>query len=325
MIRKQLYSFIFVLVGFGLSSCSLGDNERKMVREGNKAYQDSVFNEAEILYRKALDFNPTSFAANYNLANATYKQENFKSATKKYKRLLDSLETKEWRASANHNLGNSYLHTKKLDKAIEAYKESLRNNPDDKETKYNLIYAMKLKEQQQQQKQQNKDNQNKKQQNKDKKNEDKDKQNEQNKQNQDQQKDQKSKQDNKPKSGDNEKKPQPKPQKGDEEDEKDNKQDNSDGQKDNKKDDQKEGGKDKNEGDEPKDNPNKQDDKNRQNSQQEENPKENGEQQKIPVGISKEDAENILDAIAIEEKDAQEKVQKDKARKAGRVRTKKNW
>lgn len=294
-----LYFFVIIATSFVFSSCSLADNERKMVREGNKAYQDSIFDEAEVQYRKALDYNPTSFAANYNIANATYKQKNYKSAAAKYKRLLDSLETKEWKSSSNHNLGNSYLHSKEIDKAIAAYKEALRNNPDDKETKYNLMYAMNLKNQQEQQNKQDKQQQDK----------------QENKQNQDQKQDQKSEQNNTPKDGDKEQKPQPKPNEDD--------QDNKNNGKKEQQDDNKKSEEDKN--DEKKGKEKQNDKNNEQDKPNEEKPDKNTEKREIPVGISKENAENILDAIAVEEKDAQEKVQKDKARKKGRVRKQKNW
>lgn len=310
MRKRHSYFLLITALSFLLSSCSLADNERKMVREGNKAYKDSIYDEAEILYRKALDYNPTSFAANYNIANATYKQENYKAAVPKYKRLLDSLETTEWKSATLHNLANSYLHTQEIDKAIEAYKESLRHNPNDKETKYNLVYAMNLKQQQQQQNQQQ-ENQ------------------EQNQQNQpqgnDKKEDQKSEQNNQPKDGDKETKPQPKPQEGEDEEQNNEQQDNKDNKGKDEQDKDQQGDK--------KDNGDKGDEQ--ENQQPKDNPQpiepkegqadENGEKHAIPVEISKEDAENLLDAIAVEEKQAQEKVQKDKARKKGRVRNKKNW
>lgn len=291
MHKKRFYFFSIIFISFMFSSCSLADNERKMVREGNKAYQDSIFDEAEVLYRKALDYAPTSFAANYNIANTTYKQENYKSAAAKYKRLLDSLETKEWKASANHNLGNSYLHAKKVDKAIAAYKEALRNNPGDKETKYNLLYAMNLKNKQQQNKQKKQEKQQQKQ-------------------------DQKSEQNAEPKDGDKEQKPQPTPKEDEDKQEKDNKEEKNQQKGTSKNDGEQEKGKeDKKQNEENA----KQDDTNNK------QPDEAGEERKVPVGISKKDAENILDAIAVEEKDTQEKVQKEKARKKGRVRKQKNW
>lgn len=277
---------IFIGLSITLFSCSLKENERNMVRKGNIAYKDSIYDKAEVLYRKALEHNPHLFAAQYNLANATYQQKHYKSAINKYKQLLDSLETIDFKSATNHNMGNSYLHAKKIDEAIAAYKEALRNNPNDKETKYNLVYAMNLKQQQQQQQQQNKQDQ---------------------QQNKDQKEDRKSQQDTKPKDGDKEKKAQPKTKEEDDSDKDENQDKKEDA-------DKKEGNKEKDEKGESKEHENK------------EGNDENGEKEKItPVGLSKEDAENILDAIALEEKESQKKVQKEKARKQGVVRKKKNW
>ena len=76
---------------------------------------------------------------------------------------------------------------RKLKKTIEAYKESLRNNPKDDETRYNLALAQKLlKDQQQQQQNQNQDQQ-KQDQQQDKKDQNKDQQDQQQQQQQPQQ------------------------------------------------------------------------------------------------------------------------------------------
>lgn len=300
--KSKTYLVILPLM-LALTSCSLADNERKMVREGNKFYQDSTYDKAEVLYRKALDYNPTSFAANYNIANVTYKQEKYANATRKYKRLLDSLETKQWKAAANHNLGNSYLHEKKVDEAIEAYKESLRNNPADMETKYNLAYAMQLKEQQQQNQDKNGGGQN------DKQNQGQGDKNQDQSQNQNKE-DQQSQNDNKPQDGDNETKPQPKPDASDDKEEQKDREEKQGKKQDN----------DKQQGYDGEEQ--KQDAQPKDAEKGDQNPEE---QQQTPSGISKKDAENILDAIAVEEKDTQEKVDKEKARKIGVKRNKKNW
>ena len=95
-----------------------------------------------------------------------------------------------------YNLGNSLLKANKLKESIDAYKNSLKLRPDNREAKYNLSYAqdlLKLQQEQQQKQQQNKDKQD---QNKDKNKEDQKKdQKDQNDKNKDQQKDQKNKQD----------------------------------------------------------------------------------------------------------------------------------
>ena len=55
--------------------------ERKLIRQGNKLYDEGNFTEAEVSFRKAIDVNPTSDKANYNLGNARYQQQNFEDAT----------------------------------------------------------------------------------------------------------------------------------------------------------------------------------------------------------------------------------------------------
>ena len=67
-----------------------------------------------------------------------------------FESLKDNARNDEELANINHNLGNSLLKENKIDLAIEAYKTSLRINPNDEDTRYNLAYAQKMKQQQQQ-------------------------------------------------------------------------------------------------------------------------------------------------------------------------------
>jgi Ca-activated chloride channel homolog len=163
--------------------------ETKHIRQGNNLYSDQKYNASEIEYRKALEQNSSSIKGNYNLAGSLYKQNKYDEAGEIYKGLTSSNASKEELAKYYHNLGNSYLMNKKLEESIEAYKNALRNSPNDSATKYNLAYAQSLLNQQQQQQQQNKD-QNQQNQNKDQKDQDnqdkqqQDKQDQQDKQNQ---------------------------------------------------------------------------------------------------------------------------------------------
>ena len=68
-------------------------------------------------------------------------------------------------SAAWHNIGNSLLQKKELEKSMEAYKMALRMNPEDEETRYNLAVVQKMiqdqqqDQQQEQQQQQNQDQQ----------------------------------------------------------------------------------------------------------------------------------------------------------------------
>ena len=88
------------------------------------------------------------------------KCEPSEESTGKFKDIADRTVNKTEKSRALHNMGNSLLMNNKLDESIDAYKEALRNNPGDLETKYNLLYAMNLKKKQEEQKkkeEQNKD------------------------------------------------------------------------------------------------------------------------------------------------------------------------
>jgi tetratricopeptide (TPR) repeat protein len=130
--------------------------ERDYIRKGNRLFADSTFVDAEVNYRKALDVNPKSTVSMYNLANTLLAQNKVEEAMQQYVAASKLEKDKGNLAQIYHNMGVIFHGQKDLQKAIEAYKESLRNNPHDDETRYNLALAQKqLNEQQQQQQEQN--------------------------------------------------------------------------------------------------------------------------------------------------------------------------
>lgn len=147
---------VFVLVSFGM----LAQNERKIIRQGVKDYQEGNFSEAEVQFRKATDINHESFEADFNTGAAMYEQKKYEETIRQFQNLADNSADPENLAHVWHNIGNSLLESQKYEQSIEAYKNSLRLNPEDADTKYNLAYARKkLMEQQQQNKDQQKDQQ----------------------------------------------------------------------------------------------------------------------------------------------------------------------
>lgn len=168
--------------------------ERDLIRKGNRMYNDSVYENAEVNYRKALEINPKSTVAMYDLANTLMQQNKLQEAMEQFAGAAKVEKEKPNLAQIYHNMGVIFQSQKDYAKAIEAYKESLRNNPKDDETRYNLALAQKLLKDQQQD-QQNQDNQ----QNQQKQEEKQDQQqNQQQNQNNDQQQEppQQQKQDN---------------------------------------------------------------------------------------------------------------------------------
>jgi tetratricopeptide (TPR) repeat protein len=156
---------------------------REEVRKGNELYNQLKFKDAEVAYKKALDNNPNYPKASYNLGNAIYQQNRTKEAISQYELVEKTLKNKMSKAEAFHNMGNTFMKAKQYAQAVEAYKNSLRNNSKDDETRYNLALAQKMLKNQQKQNKNNKNNKDKKNKdnknnknknNKDKKNKDKD-------------------------------------------------------------------------------------------------------------------------------------------------------
>ena len=178
-------------------SASAQKAERDYIRKGNRQYKDSVFVKAEVDYRKALEVNPQSTVSMFNLGNTLLQQNKAKEAMEQYVSATKIEKDKNKLAHIYHNMGVILQSGKDYAKAIEAYKLSLRNNPKDNETRYNLALAQKLLKDQQQNQQNQDQNQD---QNKQDQNQDQDKKDEQNK---DQQKNQDQQQPPKPEKKDN--------------------------------------------------------------------------------------------------------------------------
>jgi len=189
--NKYILFALFVLLAAGASA-------QKAERDYNRFFKDSVFVDAEVNYRKALEANPKSTVSMYNLGNTLSQEQKFKDAMEQYSAASKIEKDKMKLAHIYHNMGVLFQAGKDYGQAVEAYKMSLRNNPKDDQTRYNLALAQKLLKDQQQN-QQNQD------QNQDQDKENQDKQDQkQNQDKQDQNKDDQQQQPPKPEKKDNE-------------------------------------------------------------------------------------------------------------------------
>jgi tetratricopeptide (TPR) repeat protein len=186
---------LLLIITFSSAVFSFGQKERRYIRQGNDEYDNQKYGNAEVTYQKASGIKPESFEAKFNLGDALYKQEKFDEAIEKFSQLANLTKDKNKLANIYHNIGNSQLNKsskllkenkldeaiKQIDKSIDAYKSALKNNPSDRETKYNIGYANALKkllEKEKEKQQQNQD------QNKQDKNDKGDQQGDKDKQNQ---------------------------------------------------------------------------------------------------------------------------------------------
>lgn len=179
MLRSKYILFaVFLLSAVGVSAQKL---ERDYIRKGNRLFNDSVFVDAEVSYRKALEVNPKSTVSMYNLGNTLSQQQKFQDAMEQYVSASKIEKNKMKLAHIYHNMGVLFQAGKDYAKAVEAYKMSLRNNPADHETRYNLALAQKMLKDQQQNQQNQDQNQDQDQQQKEdqKQDQNKDKQNNQ--------------------------------------------------------------------------------------------------------------------------------------------------
>ena len=187
--------YIFILIAIFASSAAFAQADRQYIRNRNKLFHQQNYAKAEVEYRKAISKNPNNSQAIYNLGNALLMQQKDSAATSLFQKSGKIEKSKIRKAMSYHNIGVICQKHQMYGEAINAYKEALRNNPNDNETRYNLALCKKLLKNQPK----DKNKQNNKQ--KDKNNKDKNKkdknQDKQNNKNKDQDKQDKKQQQNK--------------------------------------------------------------------------------------------------------------------------------
>ena len=197
MVKKIFLFALFLCIGLAMKAQKMTESDH--IRRGNRHYTDSLFEKAEIEYRKALELNPQSIDAMYNLGNALFCQvsqlqesagEKAQEAMQQYATAAKLETDKEKLAKIYHNMGTLTYMAQQYSQSVESYKESLRNNPTDNETRYNLAKAMHMLKQQQNQEQQQNQDQQDQQQNQQQNQEQQEQNQEQNKQQDEQQQNQ---------------------------------------------------------------------------------------------------------------------------------------
>lgn len=277
--KKIIFIAFLFSVGLFYAQDKAADKAQKlaMKRANNYVFEanellDDNFVEAEMAYRKAISEEPSIVVGNYNLGHSYYEEGNYEEALFRHQEAIKHAASKTEKHKAYHNIGNILMQNKKCKEAVEAFKNALRNDPTDEETRYNLGLAKVCAEQQKDQQDQNKDD------NKDK-----------NEDNKDQQQDQKDQQENQDK----------KDQEGD------NKEDQQD-QKDQGEDDKKEGEDQEDQEGKPKD------EKEDKGKQGEEDKKEQQQPQPQPGQLSPQQVKSLLEAMNNQEQKVQDKINAEK-------------
>jgi Ca-activated chloride channel family protein len=170
-----------------LPAISYAQQEKKYIKEGNILFENKKYKEAEKSYQQALQKDKGSYKATFNLGDAYYKQGKYEDAAQQFQDLTHRATSADTLSKAYHNLGNALLKSKKYEESANAYKNALKNNPNDDETRYNLAYAQQMLKQQQEQQKKDKNKDKKDKDKKDKNKKDKNKNDDKDKQDKDKQ------------------------------------------------------------------------------------------------------------------------------------------
>lgn len=125
-------------------------NHGRTIREGNRAYADERFADAEAQYLKVLDEVQNEPRALFNAGNAAYRQQRLNDAVERYQTAATVYTEESDRADAHYNAGTALLASEDFAGSIASFREALRLDPDHRDARYNLLYAMKKLEQQRQ-------------------------------------------------------------------------------------------------------------------------------------------------------------------------------
>lgn len=165
-----------VVMASVLATVANAQSERSHIRDSYRLYNDSNYAGAQEASVKAMAENPMSYEANFNYADALFKQDKVDEALEQFEKMAAAETDKARLSELYHNIGNGYYAKGEFDKSIEAYKKSLRADPTNDATRYNLVAAQHMRnnqdedqdkkqnQQQQQQQQQDQQQQNQQQQ-----------------------------------------------------------------------------------------------------------------------------------------------------------------
>ena len=137
---KKLILYSILALSFVVNAQQKDTNLPK----GNDAFAEKKFANAEADYRISQAKFTKKATASYNLGNSIYKQNQSAEAKYQFAKAIKNAKTKPEKYEAFHNLGNCLMNEKDYTNAVEAYKNALRNDPSDDETRYNYALAKKM-------------------------------------------------------------------------------------------------------------------------------------------------------------------------------------
>jgi len=135
--KHIIISTLLVMTG----SLALGQGQAAL-RNANKLYKASKFQDALPEYQKAIDAGISEPSTFYNLGNAYFKNQKYDESAKEYNKIISKPNTKSLQQKAWYNTGVVMSKQKKLEASIENYKQALRMNATDNDARANLQKAL---------------------------------------------------------------------------------------------------------------------------------------------------------------------------------------
>ena len=168
MLRKF---FVHIsLIFLGLVTVKAQESLNTLIFRGNRSFDKQKYGEATSTFSEAVKKNEKDFGAHYNLGNSLYKIKKYDEAIAEYQKAQKNTNNKDEKAASYYNEGNAHLQNGDGEKAVNAYKNALKFDPDNEAILKNLQIAKK--KQKQKDNKQNQQNQQQNQQNNQNKNQD---------------------------------------------------------------------------------------------------------------------------------------------------------
>lgn len=141
-VLKLLLKIGIVLYFVCKANDAAAQSTNKILRQGNKEYNNQKYNNATESYSKALQKEPKDVRANFNQGDALYQLNELDKAKDAYTTAAKLTNNTDVQAKCFYNIGNVLYKQQKYEESAKAYKVSLKLNPKDADAKYNLMMAL---------------------------------------------------------------------------------------------------------------------------------------------------------------------------------------
>ena len=136
-----LFNYLILLFLTIAVALSQQNKYETLIKKANKSFETNV-NLSEQNYRRAISVSPDSIKGQYNFSNNLYENGYYDEALLSQLEALKNAKLAIDKHPIFHNIGNILMQKKMCKEAVEVYKNALRNNPFDDESRYNLALAL---------------------------------------------------------------------------------------------------------------------------------------------------------------------------------------